>query len=193
MVSEMYCDSDYLEGMEMVDDDLNDCEFDGCTFTGCRFENCRFSNCSFNECTFDSCRFVSNGFNGCRMRDNGFKDCSFVGMNFSAVRSGPLPPLEYAVDCVMRYCIFENIPMAKVSLKGTEFVGSSFDGCDLKGANIGGCTFEGTAFGNCVLENADFRGSTGYIIDVRDCKVKGARFSYPEALHLLDPFGIRLE
>jgi hypothetical protein len=35
--------------------------------------------------------------------------------------------------------------------------------------------------------------ATGYAIDVRDCQVKGARFSAAEALSLLDPFRVRID
>jgi uncharacterized protein YjbI with pentapeptide repeats len=47
-------------------------------------------------------------------------------------------------------------------------------------------------FQNTNLANADLRTAKNYYIDPTHNKLKGARFSYPEVLSLLIPFGINV-
>ena len=46
---------------------------------------------------------------------------------------------------------------------------------------------------NANLEKANFKGAFNYYIDPLKNRLKNARFSYPEVLALLIPFGIKIE
>ena len=50
-----------------------------------------------------------------------------------------------------------------------------------------------TAFSRCDLQKADFREATGYRIDPSDNQMKGARFSFPDVIALLNGFGLVIE
>ena len=52
------------------------------------------------------------------------------------------------------------------------------------------CSLNGTTYLDCDLRKANFKEAKGYLIDVTRNLIKGAQFSYPEALTLLDSLGI---
>jgi uncharacterized protein YjbI with pentapeptide repeats len=79
---------------------------------------------------------------------------------------------------VFRECGLVEVDFSEADLRRASFVGSRLDGARLV---------------RCDLREADFREATGYAIDVRDCQVKGARFSAAEALSLLDHFRVRID
>jgi uncharacterized protein YjbI with pentapeptide repeats len=79
---------------------------------------------------------------------------------------------------------------------------AAFPGCKLKECYFNDtCLIEadfretdllGTLFHNSDLSKADFSGSKNYQIDVRTNKVKKAKFSFPEAIGLLQGFEIEI-
>jgi uncharacterized protein YjbI with pentapeptide repeats len=77
------------------------------------------------------------------------------------------------VDSSARDVEFSQAILAKASFGETSLSGASFNGAD--------------------LTDADFRTAKGYSIHPLHTKVKGARFSYPEALVLLSALGVRVD
>jgi uncharacterized protein YjbI with pentapeptide repeats len=77
------------------------------------------------------------------------------------------------LDCVIKSTDFINIDLSSADFSGSDLQGSRFHG-----ANLGKARFS-TAF--------------NYVIDPTCNQVKQARFSAPEALALLVPFGIKLD
>jgi len=63
----------------------------------------------------------------------------------------------------------------------------------LSEANFVRCNLVGTIFHNCDLTQADFSYAVSYAIDPRTNKLKGAKFTLPEAINLLQGFEIILE
>jgi len=188
---EMDYDSETFESLRITDNDVEDCEFYSCIFKNCSFEGCSLSGCRFRECSFTDCRIVSCRARLCTAVDCRFRDCAVIGMDFSAfIQSGFGSPFDTMTECVMKYCIFEGVPLKRAVFHGTSMTECSFSGCDLSDADISECRMESTVFRGCDLSRSDFRESSGYSVDLKTCKAKGARFSYPEALCLLDGFGI---
>ena len=70
---------------------------------------------------------------------------------------------------------------------------STFGECDLFESRFFGCRLEGTEFFKCDLRRADFREATGYEVDVLTSRMKGARFSFPEAVNLLHSLEVTVE
>ena len=50
-----------------------------------------------------------------------------------------------------------------------------------------------TTFSRCDLQRADFRMAEAYAINPADNRMKGARFSFPDVVALLEGTGIQIE
>ncbi|MGK5082194.1 pentapeptide repeat-containing protein [Bdellovibrionota bacterium FG-1] len=77
--------------------------------------------------------------------------------------------------------------LSKVSTAGY-FSGTDLSECDFQKSDLFNARFQ-----NTTLLKADFRGAHSYLIDPISNKVRGARFSLPEAQGLLVGLGIRIE
>ena len=117
-----------------------------------------------------------------------------VGLIFLQITPQGLgSPIESAINTTLKYCQFEKIDMPKTSFRNSDIIESSFSECDLSECSFKECRFSGSEISFCNLTKADFRNARGYYVNMKACKVAGAQFSFPEAIHLLDGFGIRIE
>ena len=78
------------------------------------------------------------------------------------------------------------------------FEESKITDCDFGNSNLSESSFKesylsGSIFDNCNLQKTDFRNSKDYSFNINKNKVKGAKFSYPEALNLLNVFEIKID
>ena len=113
-----------------------------------------------------------------------------MGINWTEVRKGGNFAFK---DCKLDYACFQSM-----DLRGFEFGGSSireadFSSANLSKANLSGGNYAGTSFANVNIEKADFRGAKNYFIDPAFAKLKQAKFSYPEALVLIQAMGAEVE
>ena len=88
--------------------------------------------------------------------------------------------------------------LLKFILKRTSFFKSTLREVDFSQADLAECSFKEcdllkSRFSETNLIKADFRGAFSYIIDPVGNKVRGARFSLPEAQGLLAGLGITIE
>ena len=124
-----------------------------------------------------------------------FTDCVLLGVNWALLLpdgwfSSPIHSLK---NCKLRYNSFMNISFRKFDFSGSDLSGATFAECDLSECNFNSCDLDNTEFYKCDLQKADFRGATGYQVDILSCRLKGARFSMIEALNLLQSLEISLE
>ena len=181
-------------GVELENETGSDCTFVNCTFQKCRFSNCEFRNFRFTDCVFQDCVILSNKFVKCSARGNILDRCSVIGLIFLQIAPHGLgSPIDSALNCTLKYCQFEKIDMPKTSFRGSDILECTFTECDLSGCSFKDCRFAGTDMSFCNLSKADFRNSQGYYVNLKTCKVAEAQFSFPEAIHLLDGFNIKIE
>jgi len=69
---------------------------------------------------------------------------------------------------------------------------TDFSNANLTESNFSGSDLQGSKFQNTILGKADLSKARNYYIDPTQNKIRHAKFSYPEVLALLDPFGIVL-
>lgn len=81
----------------------------------------------------------------------------------------------------------------KFDFSGSSITDSTFAKADLSGGSFHGYDLTDTEFFPCDLRRSDFRQASGYKVDIMSCQVKGAKFSYPEAINLLHYLGILVE
>ena len=172
---------------------IRDLDFDACTFTG-DLEGGRLVGCTFTEC-----EFVGANLSRVDLTDSRFIDCTFTGckvlaVNFAVMGVGAVSANPVTFErCQLDLATFQGLDARGFVFRECGLVEVDFSGADLRRASFVGSRLDGARLVRCDLREADFREATGYAIDVRDCQVKGARFSAAEALALLDPFHLRID
>jgi len=119
-----------------------------------------------------------------------FTDLNLTGINWSEVRKNG--DFNF-FGCKLDYGCFQS-----VDLRGAKFENCSIREVDFSEANLAKSSFSGsqlagTSFTNTNLEKADFRRAHDYLIDPRFAKMKEAKFSFPDAIVLLQAMGIQVE
>lgn len=157
-----------------------------------------FEDCLFTGCRFESCKVVAPQFQGVQMLSCDFDHCDLSGVDWSALMDqrklemGFLP-FDSLRDCSLRHCVFFGLDLKGFDFSKADLSGAVFDGCNLKGASFAQCRLQGTSFAQNDLSEGDFRGATEYFFSLEGNRVKGAKFSLPEAVNLLAALGIRIE
>jgi len=83
--------------------------------------------------------------------------------------------------------------ISKTKLTESKLVELDFAETTCKGCRFNESDFMGSVFRNTELSEADFRDAKNYSINVRDNRVSGAKFSYPEVMTLLYEVGVEVE
>ena len=176
-------------------DVLQDTEFRDCTFEACRWQGLRAQNCSFIDCRFVRCQLSGVVFSFCLMRDAVMENFAFRSIAWGGLtgRRAVAPPFGARTNCSFQYSDFSGLALAGFDFSTCQFRECVFDGCALAGADFSGAPLGRTAFTRCDLQKADFRRAEAYAIDPAANKLKGARFSFPEVVALLDSTGIQIE
>lgn len=173
---------------------VSDREFTGCRFQNCVLERCKFIRCRFSDCVFSCCRVSELEFKDTILLDCEFEQCHLTGINWSLlVGGGFMFPIALMKQCHLKYNYFTEMNFLKFNFSQNEILSSLFADCNLSESSFKGCGLEKTEFFRCNMTKADFRESTGYQIDLESCKLKKARFSFPEALNLLNGLGILID
>lgn len=175
------------------DEILSKKEFFECSFINCDFENVQVQNCRFIDCTFDNCRVINPVFRYCSMSGCRFNASILLGINWDGLSDGVFSPFEAMDNCQLKYNNFPGINLAGFAFSSNDIIDSFFSDCNITNGNFSGCCLEKTSFEQCNLNGADFENAQGYIIDIKNCKIKSAVFSFPEAINLLNGFGIILK
>ncbi len=185
---------------ENLDESFESIHAKGEALNGRRFENCSFKNCSFSEasfrdvslldCKFDGCDLSNAQFTGARLRDSSFQDSKLVGVNWTT--GSALSGISFQ-KCVLNLSVFQNLDLRKWIVVNCVAREADFSDTNLSEANLQGTDFFGARFSNTKLEKADLRNAVNYDIDPNFNRIKGAKFSLPEAMSLLRGLGIVVE
>jgi uncharacterized protein YjbI with pentapeptide repeats len=164
-------------------------------FYNCRFEHCDLTALSagpyeFHDCVFSCCNCVPLPFDDTMFDGVRFEECKLTGVNFSNVNKFLFTASFH--KCALDYAIFKKSNLIGTLFSGCSIRDASFIDSALKSAVFEECDLKGTVFERCGLEKADFTSASGYFIDLDINKVKGARFSLPEAANLLLKYDIKL-
>ena len=175
--------------------ELRDTEFIDCTFEGCRWNGVRVQNCTFSGCRVVRCQLSAVVFSFCLMKDAVMEGCAFRGIAWGGLqgRSALVQPFSRLKNCVFQYNEFAGMALAGFDFSSCEFRECVFDECKLTGAGFHGVPLGRTSFSRCDLQRADFRMAEAYAINPADNRMKGARFSFPDVVALLEGTGIQIE
>ena len=180
-----------FEDMNLLGSDLTDHIFLSCTFSGCDFSNAKLRKAKFQDCAFAGCNLSNAQLMGTQFTETLFTDCKMAGLDFSTCN-----PFLFSIDlvrCSAPYCTFADQDLSGRRLAGSDLTDCFFDGTHLPRTDFSESRLSGARFERVNLEQADFRGATGYELDPAQCRLKKARFSYPEVLGLLKGYQIIVE
>lgn len=165
--------------------------FEGCRFEKCSFETVAWERCRFQQCVFQDCRLLNVQPSSSKFHSVSFVGCKLAGFNFSRLDTKLLFDIVIR-DSKLISCTFARLDLTKSTFLSNEMEDCLFDNADMRGLNFSGTVFGETHFRHCNLEKANFSDATGFIINPLENKVKGAVFSFSNALELLNIFEIVL-
>lgn len=195
-MEELYYESERFENLKFTGEDFKDCRFADCEFVRCTFEDCSLTGCSLTGCSFDHCMIAGlRASEYSQLQYAEFRGCSLVGIHWHELLPSArfVDPVRSLQDCRMKYNTFSHMNLKKFRFTGNELTDSMFADCDLNESSFRTCRLDRTEFFKCDLRMADFRDALGYKIDITNCKVKGAVFSFPEVVNLLKVLEIKID
>jgi fluoroquinolone resistance protein len=171
-----------FSGQDLTQFSFEDCIFDRCDFTDAQMMGAQFLDCTFKACNLSNVNLRNGSF-----RNINFQNCKLLGVQWGDLKS--LMQLNFE-ECNLSYNVFSGVKLKKTrmtqcTLREAEFLNADFSESDFQGSDFLGARFMGTA-----LLKADFRDAKNYSIDPTSNKIRGAKFSVPEVMGLLDAFGI---
>lgn len=192
-----YCEETFSK-LQKSGEELSGLLFEDCFFSKCRFTELVVKNCQFSGCRFEDCKISAPKFRGSQMLSCDFSHCDLSGVDWSALlderkRKMGFLPFDSLTGCSLRHCVFFGLDLKEFDFSSADLSGSFFDDCQLEKANFSGCQLADVSFSQNNLMGADFRGATNYLFSLEGNRVKGARFSLPEAVNLLSALGVIVE
>jgi fluoroquinolone resistance protein len=162
-----------------------ECVFDGCTFINTKFLNCRFISCKFTECILSAVSPMD-----CRLIDISFYKCKTIGIDWTKTQQ--FREIVFK-NCQLNYSNFKLLKIPDIKITDCEVKDADFAEADLSNCDFKNTDFENSRFFKTNLSNANFKGARNYSIDLGNNTLKKTRFSYPEALSLLNGLDIIIE
>ncbi len=186
------CSQEAFSGLILAGPEPRNRRFEECRFVDCRISASALRAGSFLRCSFEGCDLSGWNIEGLRFVDVAFKGSKLVGFQWSSVKPDPLTSVRFE-DCMLDYADFSRFQLKNGLLKACSLHEANFERSELQGADCRDSDFTGSTFISTNLEKADFRGARGYAIDARSNRIKGARFSLPDALGLLEALEVKVE
>lgn len=166
-------------------------EYESCSFAACDFSNSDLSGIRFTECEFSDCNLAMTKLINTSFRDVSFKDCKMLGLCFYDCS-------EFLLSFGFENCVLNHSSFHKLKIGGTLFRDShlreaDFTECDLSLAVFENCDLSRATFERTNLEGADLGSASGYSFDPDLNRIRGALFSTPAVIALLDKYDIRID
>jgi fluoroquinolone resistance protein len=190
--SEFYIEQHIFTGIRASDTvKLKDMTYNRCTFKNSIFNKTNFTDVTFQDCEFQNSELLLCHIDGTTFDNVLFKSCKLTGINFTESATFGFAP-DF-IECLLDSCIFYANTLSNQHFTETTIRNTDFSNCMMKTTEFSNTRFQSCSFLGCNLEKADFRTASGYVIDPSANKLKGARFSLPEAASFLHYLGITVE
>lgn len=164
-----------LSGYEFSNINLTDAKLKSAIFIDCKFSGCNLSNVSLMNTV---------------LRSVLFENCNLTGINWAETRTGSSYNF---LSSKLDYACFQSVDLRGVQFDNCSIREADFLEANLAKASFKGCQLSGTNFSKVNIEKADFRGAKDYFIDPKHARIKEAKFSFPEALVLIEALGVIVE
>ena len=170
-------------------------QFEDCLFLGGHFAETQFIDCKFVDCRFKDSDLSVASFRGSRFADSSFDRSKLVGIDWSVLNWSAVilaAPFGFR-SCDLSYSTFSGLKLKEMTAQDCKMREVDFTECDLMGSDFSRSDLLGSRFYQTVLEECNFEDAMNYLISPIDNSLKGARFSHPEVMTLLEPFNIKID
>ncbi len=190
MIDDEYYSDETFWQMDLAGQLLRGKRFDNCKFIKCDFTKTDLTGSEFSDCLFGQSNLSLTKFLQTRLSNVLFENSKLVGVDFTKCT---VHFFELAFrKCLMDTCNFSALPMTGTLFETSTIRACVFGETNLSKATFTDCDLDRTVFHATGLQGADFSFATNYQIDPTSCDIKGAQFSLPEAISLLQAFDITL-
>lgn len=187
----MYIEEETFNGINFCVERLTKGEYEECTFINCNFSNTDLSKITFINTKFVDCDLSNANITGTAFQDVTFNDCKLLGLQFDRCND-----FGFAIrfnHCQLDHALFFQMKLNRTSFTDCKLIGVDFTAADLSKSKMTHCDLSAALFDRTILELADLSGSVKYSIDPENNNIKGARFSLPDVIGLLDKYKIKIE
>ena len=176
---------DYTEA-PLPKGDYDTCNFRNCNFAGSDLSEIRFMDCTFTGCDLSNATVIKSSF-----LEAAFRDCKMLGLHFEKCD-------QLGLAVTFENCQLDHSSFYQVKLNHTTFLNSSlrevdFTESDLKNTLFDRCDLLNAIFDNTNLEKADLSSALNYSIDPENNRIRGAKFSLPSVVGLLNRYSIEIQ
>lgn len=168
--------------------------FDSCKFINANFPESQFIRCKFVDSEFDNCDLSAAQFKSSSLNNITFVESKATGINWTMLnwpRVQLSSPFQF-YNSIISYSSFYSLDLPELVIEACIAHDVDFREANLQRANFHLTDFEHSQFVNTNLSEADFTEAHSYSIDPNQNHIKRAKFSLPDAIHLLDGFDINI-
>ena len=165
--------------------EFEECQFKKCTLIDCKLEACRFINCQFKDCVLSAILPTNSSF-----QEVGFVDSKVIGFDWTKTKK--VLSLSFK-NCQINYSNFKLLKLPKIKIINSQALEVDFTETDLSEGDFEKTDFAGSRFLKTNLTKVNFKKAKNYQISPQHNYLKGAVFSLPEAISLLEEMDILLD
>ena len=183
-----------LQNLLISGGSLRDCLFSDCKFVKSRLSDIDFESCFFHNCQFGNCDLSLMRVNNSSFINTSFTDCKMIGINWTDAYwpKGRLLATLHFEGCSINHSVLAGLILPRIRITKCVAWEVDFTEADMSEADCRSTDFAKSRFYNTNLTGANFSGATNYTIAPGSNKIKGAKFSLPEAMSLLNNLDIVL-
>ncbi len=191
--------------VEFFDTKFSDLNLEKVEWHGKIFENCQFEKINFHEAIFSRCIFTDCEFKLCNLsalnlkysafRGASFESCKLMGINWTQAQWPQInlaSPIEFYKSNIS-YSSFYELELSEIIIEDCKAHDVDFRGANLSSSSLILTDFENSMFQHTNLQKSDFSEAIHYQINPLENNISKAKFSMPDAMALLQSFGIELQ
>ncbi len=182
---QLFNKQDYTETL-LSKGEYDTCNFRDCNFAGSDLSGIRFMDCTFIGCDLSNVKVLNSSFH-----ETAFKECKMLGLHFENCD-------QLGLTVRFENCQLDHSSFYQVKLNHTVFLHNSlrevdFTETDLRNTIFDECDLLNAAFDHSNLERADFTSALNYSFDPESNRIRGAKFSLPSVVGLLNKYQIEIQ
>jgi fluoroquinolone resistance protein len=168
--------------------------FEGCRFVHVNFSESQFIRCKFVDCEFNHCNLSTAQFKGSSFNNVTFYESKVIGINWTILNWPHIrlsSPFQF-YNSIISHSSFYSLELPELVIEACVAHDVDFREADLRNATFTRTDLEKSQFIHTKLHGADFTEAYAYSIDPTQNDIRKAKFSLPDAIHLLDGFDIQI-
>jgi len=181
---QLFSKEDYTE-TPLPKGEYYNCNFRNCNIAGSDLSGIRFMDCTFAGCDLSNVKMLKSSF-----QETVFKECKMLGLHFeNCDQLGMTVRFE---DCQLDHSSFYQVKLNHTVFLKTSLQEVDFAEADLRNTIFDQCDLLNAAFDHTNLERANLSSAQNYSIDPENNRIRGAKFSLPEVVGLLNKYQIEI-